>query len=129
MIADERGRFPGWGLNDGALETRGETEVLHRRQKVPLLKLAGQQRTEREAELPFPLLPLGVARGAHCAPPMGVPSPHGTSSLWGQGDIPTCSHSTPSRPHCHSKTLAFLPKWPLAQQVQAFPPGVHPRPS
>lgn len=29
------------------------------------------------------------------------------------------SHSPPSGPHSHSKILAFLPKWPPAEQVQA----------
>lgn len=32
-----------------------------------------------------------------------------------------------SRPYCHSNILAFLPKWPPAEQVWSSSPGVRPR--
>lgn len=57
-----------------------------------------------------------------------MPSPHETRGMGGSRRHANIEpQHPPSRPYCHSNILAFLPKWPPAEQVQASSPGVRPR--
>lgn len=75
-------------------------------------------------ELLCPLSPLGLAGGDHSGPALRMPPTWDKES---GGSKETSQHRDADALPDH-KILAFLPKRPCAQQVQASPPGMYPGP-